>query len=311
MPNFLKRWQNQLLPTMVILMLTTLACNNSDTQGEDPSHDDSNLAEDAVVVATVDGVPITSDRVSRLVEETGSSPREIVEKLIEFELLAAEARRRGLEDAREVNQAGRKAMIQRYIEEEFETTHFVSDIPDAILENAYNQNIRRFKHPRLLKVAHILVVARGKKATKEFRGKAHRLAEKIAGEAKKAATLDEFRDIASRHNKTGGMRVKFESIKTPIHERANLVRPFINAALKLKTIGEVSPAVKTSFGSHVIYVVDIKQPIDRSFDEVQREVAQKEHPFWLQAEFAALVDELRLSAQVKGFVGEKRRSTKR
>lgn len=269
------------------------------------------LDEGEVAVAVVDGVPITTKRVAHLAKETGRSPQEVVEGLIDFELLAAEAERRGLADDDDVIHTARKAMIQRYLEREFEGQHSISHVPDEVVERAYAQNIQRFKHPRLRKVAHILVMAKVRSESKERRAKAHRLAGEIAREARKAPDLSAFRAIGKRFNKTQGFNVHIEEISTAVHDNARLVRPFIDAAMALEKAGDISPPVQTQFGSHVIYLIEAKEPVDRSLEEVHDEVAEHEHPFWLKAEFAKLVETLRLSGNVKGYVGEKRRSAQR
>lgn len=303
------------LITLCLGYLVTLSLMGCDTDEEQGSTSESSfevpLDEGDVAVATVDGVPITKRRVVHLAEETGRPPREVVERLIEFELLAAEARRRGLAADREVLHTVRQAMIQRYLEKEFEETRRVADVPDDVVEKAYVQNIGRFKHPRLRKVAHILVIAREQRDSEARRAKAHRLAGVIAREARKASDVDEFKAIGERFHKTDGFLVKVEVLRNPVYKRARLVRPFIDAAMGLEKAGDMSPPVQTNFGSHIIYLIEVKEAIDRSLEDAHDEVAEREHPHWLQKEFAQCVDTLRLAETVKGYVGEKRRSAQR
>ena len=82
---------------------------------------------------------------------------------------------------------------------------------------------------------------------------------------------------------------------------------FINAAMKLQDIGDVSPPVETIYGTHVIYLMDVKEAKNVSFEEAKFVVREKEHPNWIKISFAAMVEELRHSTVVKGYEGEKRR----
>jgi hypothetical protein len=77
-------------------------------------------AEDPVV-ARVDGKPIYLSRVASVSAELGLPPREVLEGMIEMELLAGEAERRGLVDEQEVRRIWKKALVQSLLEREVES----------------------------------------------------------------------------------------------------------------------------------------------------------------------------------------------
>jgi peptidyl-prolyl cis-trans isomerase C len=293
-------------PFLLALALAVAACGQGGGGERRPAHtgDVEVAAEGGAVVAEVDGVPITAERVARLAEETGEPPREVVERLIDFELLAAESRRRGLASGGDLRETTRKAMVQRYLAEDFERPRTVSAMPDSWLRGAYERNKGQFVHPVLRKVVHILV---RKGESPAARARELALGEKIHREAVKAASQEEFLALAERFDGADGQKVVGEVLSAPVHERANLAKEFVVAAMALDRPGEISPPVQSSFGTHVIYLVDIKAAIDRSFDEVRAEVGEKEHPYWLQAEFAALVERLRRERAVEGYEGDLRR----
>ncbi len=259
------------------------------------------------VVARVNGVSITASRVARLAEETGRTPEEVVDRLIAFELLAQEAHRRGLRDDREVRAEARKAMVHRFLELDFEATHRPEDISEENLRAAYEKNRHIFVRPKLLRVAHILVLAREKQATEAQRRQAFALAQKIYRDAAKAESFEAFRDLAVKYDGREGFEVRLEDIQQPVHRRARLERSFVDAALKLKRIGEVSPPVKTSYGAHVIYLKDFKEPINRSFEEVREQVREQEYPFWRRAAFFEMIEDLMEHAEIKGYQRQRRR----
>ena len=81
--------------------------------------------------------------------------------------------------------------------------------------------------------------------------------------------------------------------------------------MKLEHPGDMSPPVKTSFGSHVIYLIDVSEAVDQSFEEVRDIVGRKELPFWIKGQFTDLVEDLRESTFVEGYVGDvQRRKTR-
>jgi parvulin-like peptidyl-prolyl isomerase len=246
--------------------------------------------------------------VVKLARETGRSPSEVVDRLISFELLAQEARRRGLSSHPETREATRKAMVQRYLELEFEDSHRPEDMPEAMLRDAYQQNISQFVRPKLRRVAHLLVVAPDGRFTKDQQRDAFALAQEIHREAVKVNDLDAFRGLRSVFDGRRGFEVIEEIISTSVYPGAALATNFIDAAMELDKRGEVSRPVETSFGSHVIYLIDFKEAIDHSFDEVRDHVAEKEYPFWVKRGYFDLLDTLRLATKVSGYVGQNRRA---
>lgn len=296
------------LPLLLALVVAGPGCGHDGAGGRRAGSSDAAAAtEGGAVVAVVDGVPITAERVARLAAETGEAPRDVVERLIDFELLAAEARRRGLTRGADLRATTRKAMVQRYLEEAFERPRSPAAIPDGRLRDAYERNKGQFVHPWLLKVDHILV-RRSPNGSAAERARERALATAIHHEAVTATTPEGFLALAKRFDGVDGQQVIAEELSTAVHERANLAREFVDAALKLRDPGDISPPVETRFGTHVIYLVDAKEPIDRGFEEVREEVRSKEHPSWLQAEFAALIERLRRETPVEGYEGDLRRS---
>lgn len=299
----------------IALVLTSatllLCCDSSTTEGHRSSEEGQStpselqVADDDRIVATVNGVPITASRVAQLARETGRSPREVVDGLIDFELLAAEAAKRGFSDHWEVRYAEHQALVQHYLDHDFEPNARPEDMPESVLRLIYEEKIRSFVHPRLYKVSHILVEAQEGTASSAKRREAHALAKSLREEALSANNVAAFKAVALEHQGEKGFELRFESFV--VHEKANLVRPFIDATLALEKAGDISEPVDTRFGTHIIFVEDVRETSDRSFAEAEDEIRTKAHPFWLKREFLAHTDELRLATTVKGYAGPKRR----
>jgi hypothetical protein len=292
--------------TLFLTLTAAVSCQPSRPAPTEPPWT-APLSDDAVVVAEVDGVPITAERVTRRATLTGRPPAEVLERLIEFELLAAEARHRGLHRDRETRLAIRKALVQQYLEDTFEASHQPDDMSEEMLRRSYEVNKSNFVRPRLVKVAHILVKAPAAKASPADRAVAHTIAHDIYREARKANDVSSFTEIGEAQKGRHKLEIIVERINQPVYEGAPFDEDFVKAALALKNTGDISRPVRSAFGSHVIYLIDVQDPINTSYREARERVRDREYPFWLKREFFLLTEELRYSTVVTGFSGERRR----
>jgi hypothetical protein len=108
-------------------------------------------------VARVNGVPIVRSQVRAEMDASGRPARAALERLIERELLAQQARRLGLHRDPAAAAAAKKTAVRRLLAETFERQYRPQDISERFLHRAYELNIRRFKRPPLRRYSHILV----------------------------------------------------------------------------------------------------------------------------------------------------------
>jgi len=275
---------------------------------EGPTERAPTLRPDDRIVAEVNGTPIVARRVAELAQLTGQTPEATLQKLIDFELLAAEARRRGYHRSWQTRGTVRQAMVHRYLKQQFEVNNGPEAMPEQVVKASYRKNKRVFVRPELRKVAHILVFARAKRVDEATRRQAHQVAERIYEKARHAKSMDEFVEIGNSFQDQQPFKLEVGEISSPVHARANLVDAFRDAAMAMDQPGEVSRPVQTQFGSHVIYLAEVHPSLNRSFEEAQAQVRQKEHPFWLRERFLTVTDELRLATKVTGYTGETRRN---
>jgi hypothetical protein len=116
------------------------------------------LKPDDPVVATVEGTPITVSMLQQQVDLAGADadPKTVLNRMIEFELLAREAFRPTMEmadqlpeskyDLEHVGEPMRKALARRWIEISFEDEISEADIPDEYLGKAYEMFRSRYDH---------------------------------------------------------------------------------------------------------------------------------------------------------------------
>ena len=86
--------------------------------------------------------------------------REFLENMIRFELLAAEAERRGMDDLPEVARTRKQVMIQQMMKARFEDRIQLSDITDEEIRAYYDANSSEFNKPEQVRASHIVIADR-------------------------------------------------------------------------------------------------------------------------------------------------------
>jgi peptidyl-prolyl cis-trans isomerase C len=267
------RWCLPILLCLLIGGVRLCACSRTATT----TFSGASNAPKQRVVARGNGVPIVDSEVA-FQSRDGKGPRESLLALIQLELLAQEAQRRGLDKDPKVLETHRKSMVESFIRREFGEKFTKNDIPKDQLEKAYEVNRLRFDHPDLAEVAHILVLV-DRKAQKDVLHRARRLAQKIRQLAVAAPiSPDEFSALATKIGQLAGdlhpdeFKRKAESLTTPL--RGFTVDEFADAAFALKRPGQISPVVQTQFGYHIIYLKSLIPAIHRSLADATEEIRE-------------------------------------
>ncbi|MGB3941036.1 MAG: peptidylprolyl isomerase [Candidatus Manganitrophaceae bacterium] len=204
-------------------------------------------------VASVNGVPITTEefgkRMERLTQEgqgnfdSAEGKEDLLDILVSREVLSQEGKRLGVDKKKEV-----KARIDELTKEVLisETVNQIAaeKLTDAEIRKYYDKNKADFKEVR---AGHILVKT-----------------EEEAKEIKKK--LDEggdFEALAKEKSTDPGSAPRGGDLG--FFTRDRMVKPFADAAFSLK-INEVSKPIQTSFGFHIIKLLETRDP--KKFEEV-------------------------------------------
>jgi len=245
------------------------------------------VASPTDVVARVNGVPILRQDLLRQMQSSqtqsggvggrtkgGDKRQQALQALIREELLAQEAARRGFAGHDAVWRTQRRALANLLLRTEFGQHFTKRSISQETLRAAYELNKLHFVRPRAVTVSHIVVMA-GNKDPEDHHRQAHVAARQIHDIATSGRLSDdEFRQIAAlikkRHK---GMQIKPETFTTP--RRGVTVPIFADAAFALKRPGDISPVVQTSFGYHVIYLMEHVAARNISFEQAEDELRER------------------------------------
>ncbi len=185
--------------------------------------------------------------------------KKIVEQAIEKQLLMKKAIDSGIEKdptyQSSLEKMKKDLALEIWMKKEFEKVK----VSDKEVQDFYKKNARMFQQPEMVKAKHILV-------------KTEADAKKIINQLKKAKDVKgEFEKLAASKSigpsgPNGGELGWFD--------RSKMVKPFADAAFKLKKGTFTHTPVKTQFGYHVIYVEDKKAaktvPLDKAKDKIKQ-----------------------------------------
>jgi peptidyl-prolyl cis-trans isomerase D len=139
-------------------------------------------------------------------------------------------------------------------------------VSDADLKSYYDQNVQRLSGKEERRASHILIAA-PKSAPEEDRKKAKAKAIELAALVKKSP--DSFAEVARKNSQDPGSAAAGGDLD--FFTRDAMVKPFADAAFSMKK-GEISDVVESEFGYHIIKLTDIKEPKQRSFEEMKPEL---------------------------------------
>lgn len=213
------------------------------------------------IMATVDGKKITEADIKLAEYEIGGDlgnlppatrRRVLVEYMIENQLFADAAER----DKLATGPAYEERLSywrRRALRDTFFDKSVKGDVSDGVAKAFYDDQIKGMKPEEEVQARHILV---------DTEEKAKEIADKIAKGG-------DFAALAKEHSKDPGS--KDDGGMLGYFGRGQMVPQFEEAAYRLKK-GEVSPAVKSQFGFHLIKLEDRREKKLPTFDEVKDKI---------------------------------------
>jgi peptidyl-prolyl cis-trans isomerase D len=150
-----------------------------------------------------------------------------------------------------------------YVVLDLETIKKSINVNEGDLKTYYDQNIARLSGNQERRASHILINAL-KAAPAAEKEKAKARAQELLVQVRKSP--DSFADVAKKNSQDAGSAPAGGDLD--FFARGAMVKPFEDAAFSMKK-GDISDVVESDFGYHIIKLTDIKEPKQKTFDELR------------------------------------------
>lgn len=274
------------IAAMVLVAAGLTACGNSGSAGGQAAATQP-AEKKGEVVATVGTDVITVDEFKAKMDEQSpfirarynnlERKKEFLDNMVRFEVLAQEAQRRGLQNDPEVQATMKKVMVQKLMRAEFDESQAADQVPEADLKKFYDDNIADYVKPERVRVSHIfLAAAKGDASRAKVKTEAMKLLNDVkakeSGPVKTAfAESAKVRsdDVAT---KAAGGDLLF---KTREELAQAWGEDFAKAVFDIKGIGEIGGVVETEKGIHLVKLTGRQNALERPFDQVKGQIANR------------------------------------
>ena len=159
-------------------------------------------------------------------------------------------------------QAPESATVE-YVVLDLDSVKKTVSINEEELKSYYDQNVARLSGKEERRASHILINA-PKDMPVADKAKAKEKASALLAQVRRAP--DSFGDVARKNSQDAGSAASGGDLD--FFGRGAMVKPFEDAAFSMKK-GDISDLVESDFGFHIIKLVDIKSPKQKTFEEVK------------------------------------------
>jgi peptidyl-prolyl cis-trans isomerase C len=260
-------------------------------------------------VAKGNGFTITSDEFKARLDEQSpfirarysslDRKKEFLDNLVRFEVLAREAEKQGLRKDPDVEQTVKKIMVQKLVQKNFQDTSGASQMPDAELQKYFDDHKADYYRPKKVRAAAIVVTApAGSPDRAKKLATAKKALEKLKKEEKKnslafAQVVTEFSDDAATKGVAGDL-----NFKTQDELEKGYSKELAEAVFALKP-GETSGVIDTPQGFFIVKVTGQQDELNRPFEQVKSQIANKLFREKKTKEFDEWLKKLKDDAKVK------------
>jgi parvulin-like peptidyl-prolyl isomerase len=289
--------------TLSFLLLT--GCGKEGPESKPAATGATGAALKGTPLVTFDGGGVTIEQLQGYIAQMNPAARtriepleqrrEYAQGLARFELFVTEARRQGLENDPEVQEAMKRAMVQRLLAKEFDEK--APPLSQEELAAFYEAHKAEFIQPARSRYSHLLVPSPKGSADRAAKKK---LAQGLMDKAGKLQPLDFDAFDSLIRQASGNPAAKSSEADTHLvtadELKTRLGDAVAAAASKLKQPGDVSPVVEDDNGFHLLKLTDVKPEKNQSLQAVSAQLRTRLAREKRDARVAKFTEELQARA---------------
>lgn len=262
-------------PTLLLALALAASLTACDRRGQCPDLRHNPTGKGTPVV-TFGEDSITAEQLQQRLMEMAPQARaryqtleqrtEYVEGIVRFELLAAEAVRRGLQNDPDVVAAAKKVMVQKLLQAQ--TEERMKTVSDAELAEYYQKHLTDYVRPELIRLGHVFVAAATPADKARRRPDAERLLEKARALAPQG--LAAFGKLARESSEDSFTRPLGGDLRylSADELKAQYGPQVAEAAEALRKTGDLSGLVETDRGFHILELQGRQSALKLGMEEV-------------------------------------------
>lgn len=256
--------------------------------------------DETAILANVDGVIITvadfQDRINRQSPyirgryTSVEQKQEFLDNLVRFELLAAYAKKQGLDSDPDVVRTLKQAMIQKLMKAKLEGIVRPEEIAESDMLAYYEANPEDYHKPEEVRVSAIVL------SDKDSASRVAKLALGNEGSSNKG-----FRNLVKEYSVDKATKERGGDLRYFSKESNDLPKPIVEAAFALEKVGAVTGPIQAGDQFYILKQTGRRKAIDKTFAQVKRQIQNKlyrERRTEAQKEF---IDKLRNEAEIQIF----------
>jgi parvulin-like peptidyl-prolyl isomerase len=189
--------------------------------------------------------------------------KELVADLVNFELLAAEALRRGYDRDPDVVRLVKQQMVGKLVQKDVDAKAKTDDIPAADIQRYYEEHARDYNRPEQIQVSQIVIKDRARAA-------------RVAAEARALPKADAqaFRDLVSRTSEDQDAKARGGEVGPFDRSSGVLPEAVVREAFALTGVGEISQPIPTEEGFRILRLAARLPGYSRPLSDVTLQIRQ-------------------------------------
>ncbi len=291
MERLIEQWALALGASGALALFVTLvtpACSGSRASaGASPV-----LAKVGDTDITVADVETRLDEQSPFLRARYGSPekkKELLDEMVRFEVLAAEAKRRGYDRDPSVLRAEKEAMVSTFLAHEFDSKLSHDPVSDAAVESYYSAHADEFHRKDAVRASEIVV---------RDRERAGAIASAARASTSAGADKRAFADLALKNSHDAASRARGGDVGFIERDTTQLPKAVVDAAFSLAAVGDVSDPIPTDGGFVILMLVERRPGFDRPLSDVKDDIRERLSRGERPRAFETFVAELAKDARV-------------